>query len=764
MRSDLLARALLAVALIYGLTIGGTYNGLVEPRFRLLSLAGLALLAAAWLLARWRGGWRWHWTPLDAAAVLWTLAFGLSLAANQDAWRRIAIGLWYMGLYAGLWFLLLDVLANRRLSRAGLVDALLLAGLIVLIFGYMQIVVTLSAGLGLPRPVSTLGNPNTLAAVLVALLPLAAARAAGARTAPARALLAAYALAVGVLLVITRSRGAWIGAVVGLAVLATLLLARYGLLSPRRLRAQWAALGRRVRAAVAAGALLALLVAAGGLVYLFDSLDDPGRDIGLRTYLWEAALAMGGEKPLTGQGLFTFGRNLARYDSIPPRQPQAHAHNAPLQIVAELGLAGAAAAVVSLALILTAAQRNWRRASPAERILLAGAGGGAAAFGAHHLLDLPAMAPAVALVGLATLAALAAPVQPVALRKRVWRWARALILTGLWAGLVVSGAWATTVYSGYLDTMRAAVYDGDYRAAAARLGAVIAAEPDLALYHGQRAYLLGLAARAGDGAAATEAAAVYGRASELDPYYAPYHANQAALLWNSGQLEAAFAAQRRAVELAPASWQLNYTFGLYAEALGRPEIAAAAYDQALAANPDADLYPAWGATELQTARRSRFDDRAPLAQAALLLEDGQIGAGLAVWENSLRGAGTPAALVTRALLELAIGNRDAAVSWLAQAEAAAVGNDDDPWLLLGAARLARFDGDAARAADLAAQARAAARPDPLAADDPFVASVAYAQYHRQALERYFLPQVYYPTADAALVYLLNRADPSLESR
>src|SRR5690606_16286306 len=115
--------------LIWALTIGGTFNGLVEPRFRLLSLAGLALLLAAWLLARWRGGWRWHRTPLDAAVVLWALAFGLSLLTNLDAWRRIAIGLWYMGLYAGVWFLLLDLLANRRLARAGLVDALLLAGL-----------------------------------------------------------------------------------------------------------------------------------------------------------------------------------------------------------------------------------------------------------------------------------------------------------------------------------------------------------------------------------------------------------------------------------------------------------------------------------------------------------------------------------------------------------------------------------------------------------------------------------------------------------
>jgi tetratricopeptide (TPR) repeat protein len=331
---------------------------------------------------------------------------------------------------------------------------------------------------------------------------------------------------------------------------------------------------------------------------------------------------------------------------------------------------------------------------------------------------------------------------------------RTLSLVGLWAALLAGGAWATSVYSDYLDIMRDAVGSGDYGAAAARLAAVTAAEPDLALYHGQRGYLLGLAARAGDRAAAAEAIASYTRAAALDPYFAPYHANLAALLWNTGQLEEGFAAMQRAAELAPDSWSLQYTLGLYAEALGRPDAAAAAYDRALAANPDADLYLAWGATSLQAARRSAFAARAPLTQVALLLEGGQVGEALAVWDAQLSSAGTPAALVLRALLDLATGDRDAALSWLAQARAAA--EDDDPWVLLGAARLARFDGDASGAADLLARASSAAQPGPLEPDDPFAGSVAYAQYHRQALERYFLPQVYYPTADAALVYLLER--------
>lgn len=756
MRSDLLSRALAATALVYTLTAGGTYNGLTDPRFRFVSLIGLILLVSVWLLVRWRGRWTWYHTPLDAAVGLWIFAFGLSLAANQDAWRRIAIGLWYMGLYAGLWYMLLDVMANRRLSRAGLIEALLVAGLVVLVFGYIQIVTSLIATGSLPRVVSTLGNPNTLAAVLVVLLPLALARAAGALTRSARLWYALYALAAGVLLAVSRSRGAWIGAGAGLAVLSVLLLAHFDLLSLSRLRSSWRRLTRPAQLMLAAGAMAVLIVAAGALVYAFSALNQPGRDLEARTDLWQVALAMGTEKPLTGQGLFTFGRHLPRYDSIPPNPPHAQAHNAPLQVFGELGLVGVVTMVVSLGLVLRAAQRNWTQSSGPARILVAGAGSAVVAFAAHHLTDLPALMPAVALAGLVALVALTAPVNPTPLRSRFRRWGGALALLVLWIALLVTGLWASTVYNEYLDALRNETYEDDPRAAAARLDTFIAAEPDLSLYRGQQAYLLGLAAHAGDRNAAAEAAEGFARAAALEPYFAPYHANQAVLLWNSGQLEDGLAAMERAAELAPDAWQLQYTLGLYAEALGKSDVAAAAYDRALTANPDADLYPAWGATELQAARRSRFEDRAPLVQTALLLAGGQVGDALALWETDLSSTATPAALVVRALMELATGDRDAAASWLAQAGDIAA--EDDPWLLLGEAYLARFSGEANQATELAARADSAIRLRVPAGSE------AYAQYHRLGIEPYFLPQVYYPAADPAFVYLLNRVRPLLGNR
>ena len=83
---------------------------------------------------------------------------------------------------------------------------------------FAQVWLALTSGLPLPRPVGTLGNANTLAALLVLLIPFTAGRLAASKTPLSRVLLGLYTLANLVLLGLTFSRGGWIGGVVGLAV------------------------------------------------------------------------------------------------------------------------------------------------------------------------------------------------------------------------------------------------------------------------------------------------------------------------------------------------------------------------------------------------------------------------------------------------------------------------------------------------------------------------------------------------------------------
>src|SRR4051812_878278 len=156
---------------VYLLLVSATFNGILDAGLRLTSVIGLAGLGLIWGVARWRGHWQWHRTPLDRVILIWIAAFVLSLVTNLDSWRRIAIGLWYVGAYIGAWYLLHDTFANGGLRREWLIDAILIAGIPVVFVGYAQVYVALMDHLALPRPVGTLGNANSLGALLVMLLP-----------------------------------------------------------------------------------------------------------------------------------------------------------------------------------------------------------------------------------------------------------------------------------------------------------------------------------------------------------------------------------------------------------------------------------------------------------------------------------------------------------------------------------------------------------------------------------------------------------------
>src|SRR5690606_22991849 len=339
-------------------TIGATYNGILTPSLRLQAVVVLGISALVWLITRWRKrGSRWQRTALDLAILVWSAAFILSLLANLEDWRRIIMGLWFMGVYIVTWYALHDLLANRIITRAMLVDALLFTGLIVILLGYVQVqswirdtlplIISGELPFTLPRPVSTLGNPNTLAAVLVIVLPFAVGRAVAFTSIP-RFIMTLYTIAALVLLVSTFSRGGWVGSAAGLFVLTILLLREHNLLSPARWRTWFSTQKAIIQLGLVIGIVLLILALIGGTIFLVDSLNFSGRTLYLRTFIYDSALALFAEKPLTGHGLFTFGAGLARLNSTPPTQPHSHAHSIPFQVAAELGVVGLAALLLTL--------------------------------------------------------------------------------------------------------------------------------------------------------------------------------------------------------------------------------------------------------------------------------------------------------------------------------------------------------------------------------------------------------------------------------
>ncbi len=237
------------------------------------------------------------------------------------------------------------------------------------LYHYYFVGVTEATG-GVRQGLAIYHSPNALALYLGKLIPpavlLAVGWGGGGR-------LAAGVTAVAGLwaLWLTYSRGAWLG-------LAAALAAGFGLLA-------------RQRRAVAAVTLLGALTAIGLLGFLLA----PGRfgadETALRRiYIWEAALRMVRDRPLTGVGLDNF-LYLYRERYMPPEAWQepdiSHPHNIVLDFWVRLGIGG----VFALGLLQL---EFWRRifeltraAGPEPRLIAAVCGAAMAELLVHGLFD-----------------------------------------------------------------------------------------------------------------------------------------------------------------------------------------------------------------------------------------------------------------------------------------------------------------------------------------------------------------------------------------
>lgn len=596
------------MVVFYALTLGATFNGLLTENIRLLSAGLMTLFGLVWGVGRLRAPHPWRPTALDLPIVLWLLAFLVSLVANLDQWRRIVEGLWYMGLYVALWYTLHDWIVGRRITRRLLVDALLAASILIAYAGLAQVWVWIQGGglsnglvlATLLRPVSTLGNPNTLGAFLVLLLPLTLDRVLNARQRLARMLYAVLFAVSLLLLAMSFSRGGWIGSVAAFAVYGALTL------NLRDLARLWAT---RRAWVIGVGIVLVAGISAIALVG-FNSLNTAGRTFDLRAFIWNTALESFSSKPVTGYGLFTFGGQLALRNSTPFTEPHSHAHNLPLHVVAELGIVGLVALVVTLIFAVRAFMRNRRAVTGSERRAINAAGAAAAGFGAHHLLDLPAMSLAIGLTMLILLlVALAPPVSQEAalttpartpLVARLRRLSPALLAT-LWAGLIVTGIGGALVYYRYMDILGQAS-TGDFRSGAEAMGTIIALDPAMPVYSQQEGMLWALTARyqtEGDSAAIASASVAFERYTALAPQYSFGWANLGALYAASEQWADASSVMCHAADLAPKVPIYWWRCGEYSEASGSDDAALAAYTRALALQPDLVLYPRWQGSPLR---------------------------------------------------------------------------------------------------------------------------------------------------------------------
>lgn len=528
------------------------------------------------------------------------------------------------------------------------------------------------------------------------------------------------------------------------AVLALLWLLERNLLRGDRLMSLWRRQRWISRLLALSAALLFLTV--GSYVIVSRTLSENVSGPEGRVELFSIAIRMFEEQPLTGHGLFTYGHGLLRLRSVPPEQVHNQAHNVVLNIAAEQGIIGLIALTLTLILCARAIMRNWQHMSGRERVLLTSLIAALSGYGIHHLTDVSAIVPAIALAGIFILAAAVIPVTPAP--SSMWQQrAFPFLLGGMWALVLVAGFWDRAPYQAYADALGYGLSTGDYMGAARRMQTAIDADPALAAYHLKQAAFYGLAAFEGDLVAAQEGIDAYRRFCEQEASYAPAWANLAALYWQLGDREAAIQAMRRATDIAFAHWVPAFNLGTYYESVGEAEAARQSYGEALRRAPEAALYPAWAETPLRREIAEYPRALVPTAQAIMAMHERRFDQAQETVERiPTEQRESMVARLARVILHLVEDDRVSGIGLLAEMRGSVRAPGDDPAIRLAAAAIAHAEGAESLYRDELEAARSLLnQPAYFLRDDLATDTITYLQFLRMGTTQgHFLPHLYAP--------------------
>ena len=398
--------------LISGLVLCALLAGLP-----LVTRAGLSLLIAAccllWVL------WALRTTPGQIGPINLALLAVLAVALLATGFSPVPVaaakGLMKLTSYLGVYALLRQLLASSPLWWDRLVAALLAGQLLTSVIGIRQLYADSSqlarwsdnnsVAEGTVRIYSTLDNPNLLGGYLLPILPLAVVAVLRWRTLPRR-LFALSSLVLGIVaLVLTYSRGAWMGMVASLGLLGLLLVMR-------QIR-HWPPFWRRTLP------LLLMVGTAVALVVLVTQVEPlrvrvmslvAGREDSsnnFRINVWTSVLAMINDRPWLGIGPGNTAFNLIYPLYQQPKFNALSAYSIPLELLVEAGVPGLLA---GLALLFTAVRTGLRQGQGLGMLSLPSLAAVAvfAGLAVQGLTDTIFFRPEVQLVALFSLATLAA--------------------------------------------------------------------------------------------------------------------------------------------------------------------------------------------------------------------------------------------------------------------------------------------------------------------------------------------------------------------
>ncbi|WP_405727538.1 O-antigen ligase family protein [Streptomyces sp. NBC_00028] len=389
------ALALAAVAVV--LVAGNTDGPLGVPLARILALGAVAVVLTARLGGQGRRIGR---SPVLLAMAVLVAAALLSTLSSVDLGRSLRQDVGYV---TGLLLASAIVMATGRRSDLLLVAVALcvgggvLCGTSLVPFPDLR-VETSDAALVTNRPVGVFAQPNELglcAAMTVCLSVALIVVAHRLRRPWMTGLCVAAAVPSLVALAVSLSRGAWIGTMVGLVLLAALL---------REARPLLLCLGTVVMLTLGLFATAPSFTSQPVVVQRLTSVfGGPGNPYDERPSARAEAIVQMSENPVLGSGPGAF--RTATYQGaahVAAARQEEHAHNLFLAVGAEQGVLGGAALVVAIGTGAAAALANrGRPEAPADltsRGVSAAAAASLAAVIGHGLVDYPLRNPVIGIM------------------------------------------------------------------------------------------------------------------------------------------------------------------------------------------------------------------------------------------------------------------------------------------------------------------------------------------------------------------------------
>ena len=754
-RNNLIQLAAITVVFAYLLMAGGRLNGLVLYRAVSLSLGLLALVGAVWLGQAWYGGRAVALSSVRLALVGFLAMYGVTAALSIDS-RRSLNALVLNGLY-GLIFVLASDLIRRGWSAELFTRVMTITATIVIGLALWQTVryelnwlsLVEDAPLLPPtlvRPRLLLTHANLVAAFLNLLWPIVLVKAMSSKSWPGRVAAAGWLGLAGLTILLTSSRGGWLGSAAALFVTPTLWW--FGAKERSQQGRHWVErLSKRMP--IIGATILALLALVGvAAAWLFKKSAARGSGLSARLHFWRAAWKAFVLRPVTGLGPDGYVTAYLRQLSTPPRPLYDHAHSVVMNVLAESGVLGILGGAALLLALSWAGWRRWREADASQRCLLAGIVGALTATAVHSLFDVPMALPLNGMV-MAVLAAILATGSEPGYEARRPVLSR-LIPTVMVLALLAAGVWSQWAYRPFHQGIVMGTI-GDWEAAAPKLEMAEARDPGHTFYDLTSGYAHGVLAHQGDAGALSTAVRRYEEGITREPGYGLNHANLAALYWQQGRKEAALEAAARAVEAAPQGATFWLNLGFYQEEMGNRPGARDAYSQTLDLESSWATAYYWRATpfrrsvvEAWRAGRASEEPQGTRGAAHMALSTGRHQEALELFDQALaEDAQWVGGYLGRAQVLLGLGRLEAAArearkaSFLGRLEPAARLRAD--WLL---ATVAHRQGDLDSALAQAERALDGFRHQSIAGPGTYGSSIyGWAVFHRLALPCDVLPQV-----------------------